>query len=44
MTNELTGSAPPTMNFKVVAPPERKYWVWSLFSLSTDMDLEGRVR
>jgi len=39
MTKELTALAPSTMKIKVVAPPERKYSVWSggsiLSSLST---------
>jgi actin beta/gamma 1 len=39
LTKEITALAPPTMKIKVVAPPERKYSVWSggsiLSSLST---------
>jgi actin beta/gamma 1 len=26
--NEIIGIAPPTMNIKVITPPERKYVVW----------------
>jgi len=28
MQKEITALAPPTMNIKVIAPPERKYSVW----------------
>merc|ERR1712124_78210 len=39
MQKELTALAPPTMKIKIIAPPERKYFVWIgesiLASLST---------
>jgi len=28
LTKEITALAPPTMNIKIIAPPERKYSVW----------------
>ena len=31
MQKEMTGLAPSSMKVKIVAPPERKYSVWSMF-------------
>jgi len=43
MQKEITALAPPTMNVKVIAPPERKYSVWIggsiLASLSTFQEM-----
>ena len=51
MQKEITVLSPPTMEIKIIAPPERKYSAWIggsvfisfSFNLYKDVDLQTRI-